>query len=487
MYNKVFITGGNKGYLPLIEVLIKSIKPYLTQSDFIVYTFDCDYKIEGVETRRINLPILKFPPQGDYFNLAWKDNKLYWAKYYATLDAHKDYEYVSWLDGDAFVTEHINEIWNYSEQCKNTPQPLFMHYWYPDTANWVLTHGGLKVEGRYGMEASFIFNSPRNPNNKLIAAGIYLSYKSHIQFFKDCLDMWFESHHKDCYVFVDDNGYSEERLTNILTWKNNTQGFLPITWLNYHTEEKETYFKDKKITSFLKKETDVMVNTDTGNVIMIHAPKDVEDLNNMYKAYYSNATKLMIVAHPDDELIFGGSSLIENNNWRVICLTNKRDNKRRKEFEKVMRDLAIPEFEVYDLEDNFNVNLNDQQLTSILQNEINSKNWEKIVTHNSIGEYGHHHHYQIHNKVKELVNDTSKLWVFDKDISYNNSLVLNKKSDIFYKRYKSQGDIFTQIQTMKGRWFTDKDMTTNYIDHGVIKPYNESTYRDDKFIHCTLK
>ena len=61
-----------------------------------------------------------------------------------------------------------------------------------------------------------------------------------------------------------------------------------------------------------------MVNTDTGNVIMIHSPKDVEDLNNMYKAYYSNATKLMIVAHPDDELIFGGFSLIENNNYKPI-------------------------------------------------------------------------------------------------------------------------------------------------------------------------
>jgi hypothetical protein len=40
---------------------------------------------------------------------------------------------------------------------------------------------------------------------------------------------------------------------------------------------------------------------------------------------------------------------------------------------------------------------------------------------------------------------------------------------------------------MSGSWFKDKDMTTNYVEHGVIKPYNESTYKDDEFIHCTLK
>ncbi len=52
--------------------------------------------------------------------------------------------------------------------------------------------------------------------------------------------MWYESHHRECYIFVDDNAYSEERLANVYTWKNNTQGFLPITWLNYWNNQKET-------------------------------------------------------------------------------------------------------------------------------------------------------------------------------------------------------------------------------------------------------
>ena len=37
-----------------------------------------------------------------------------------------------------------------------------------------------------------------------------------------------------------------------------------------------------------------------------------------------NVKKLMIVAHPDDELIFGGAELIKHGpEYKVICLTNK--------------------------------------------------------------------------------------------------------------------------------------------------------------------
>ena len=43
----------------------------------------------------------------------------------------------------------------------------------------------------------------------------------------------------------------------------------------------------------------------------------------------------MIVAHPDDETIWGGSHLI-NGNYTVLCITNGNNKKRKKEFMKVM-------------------------------------------------------------------------------------------------------------------------------------------------------
>lgn len=45
---------------------------------------------------------------------------------------------------------------------------------------------------------------------------------------------------------------------------------------------------------------------------------------------------LMIVAHPDDETIWGGSHLI-NGNYTVLCITNGNNKKRKKEFMNVMK------------------------------------------------------------------------------------------------------------------------------------------------------
>ena len=42
--------------------------------------------------------------------------------------------------------------------------------------------------------------------------------------------------------------------------------------------------------------------------------------------------KVMIVAHPDDELIFGGAELIQNKGYKVICITNQDNIQRKKEF-----------------------------------------------------------------------------------------------------------------------------------------------------------
>ena len=58
--------------------------------------------------------------------------------------------------------------------------------------------------------------------------------------------------------------------------------------------------------------------------------KEIDQINlNKYK-------KLMIVAHPDDEMIWGGSHLLEGN-YLVVCLTNGNNNIRKKEFIKVMK------------------------------------------------------------------------------------------------------------------------------------------------------
>ena len=51
----------------------------------------------------------------------------------------------------------------------------------------------------------------------------------------------------------------------------------------------------------------------------------------------SDCTKLMVVAHPDDETLWGGAHLTEGG-WFVVCLTNGYNEVRKNEFYEVMKE-----------------------------------------------------------------------------------------------------------------------------------------------------
>lgn len=133
------------------------------------------------------------------------------------------------------------------------------------------------------------------------------------------------------------------------------------------------------------------------------------------------ADKLMIVAHPDDELIFGGRQLLNETGWKVITITNasvhsnnmfRRSsiNIREKEFASVMNQLGYP-YEMWDFEDNFfNSNWDESIIIPKLLKEFN-KNYKKIVTHNLQGEYGHRQHKRVSQIVHRL--QPKNLYVFD--------------------------------------------------------------------------
>lgn len=131
------------------------------------------------------------------------------------------------------------------------------------------------------------------------------------------------------------------------------------------------------------------------------------------------ADKLMIVAHPDDECIFGGSLLIEQKGWHVICVTggsyysrNKwalsSENNRIIEFVKVMNCLEC-KYEMWDFEDNlFNANW-DVTLQYRLKQLLN-QTYQKVITHNLEGEYGHIQHKKLSQIVHQL--RPTNLYVF---------------------------------------------------------------------------
>ncbi len=177
---------------------------------------------------------------------------------------------------------------------------------------------------------------------------------------------------------------------------------------------------------------------------------------------FSGYNKLMIIAHPDDDMIWGGTALIKDD-YVVVCITCGVNKTRVKEFETVMEEtndkyimLGYPD-KTNGQKDNWN--LVRQSIHEDLEKIINLKDWEIIVTHNPEGEYGHIHHKMTSHMVTESANH-SKLYYFGKYYTKRSMAsletplpnriddeLLNKKIEIL-KMYESQSFIMTMFDQM---------------------------------------
>lgn len=89
--------------------------------------------------------------------------------------------------------------------------------------------------------------------------------------------------------------------------------------------------------------------------------------------------KLMVVAHPDDESIFGGAALLSEQGWKVICLTNGDNETRSNEFRNVMRRVGAS-FEIWNYPDALKGSFDPRQLGKDLGKVINKHKFQRIVT-----------------------------------------------------------------------------------------------------------
>ena len=108
--------------------------------------------------------------------------------------------------------------------------------------------------------------------------------------------------------------------------------------------------------------------------------------------------KLLIVAHPDDETLWGYHQLNESKGWKILCVTNASNTIRVNE----LKNIAIhfdSALEVWNYQDSaFHYNMH-PQLYKDIENEINKPNVKMILTHNPLGEYGHIQHIKVSNVV----------------------------------------------------------------------------------------
>lgn len=138
------------------------------------------------------------------------------------------------------------------------------------------------------------------------------------------------------------------------------------------------------------------------------------------KQNLSQVKHLMIVAHPDDETLWGGAHLLDGG-YLVVCITNGNNQIRAAEFQVVMKQsgnigliLSYPD-KVGGKRDNW-MHIR-TQLTKDLTRIMTYQSWDRIVTHNAAGEYGHLHHKMTHEIVTNIYDMTNlemPLYVFGK-------------------------------------------------------------------------
>jgi len=137
--------------------------------------------------------------------------------------------------------------------------------------------------------------------------------------------------------------------------------------------------------------------------------KEVEKVKNV----------VLIVAHPDDETLWAGGTILSHPfwNWFIICLCRKSDKERATKFYTALQ-VFKAEGIMGDLDDGPDQKpLDEKVMESAILDLLPSRNFDLIITHNPSGEYTRHiRHEEVSKSVIKLWDagkiTAKELWTF---------------------------------------------------------------------------
>ena len=142
----------------------------------------------------------------------------------------------------------------------------------------------------------------------------------------------------------------------------------------------------------------------------------------------------MITAHPDDEALFGGAELLTHpKEYKVVTVDEYHSEDRREEFIASMEFIGIEEYEHWTGYKG-GEDYHREKLIYELLRVLRERDYKKIVTHGTNGEYGHPRHRACHDILAHLRPE--KLWCFSRGKRLDEKIIERKRE--LLSCYRSQ-------------------------------------------------
>lgn len=122
----------------------------------------------------------------------------------------------------------------------------------------------------------------------------------------------------------------------------------------------------------------------------------------------ANKRALVIVAHPDDEIIWMGGTIRKQTgiDWTIFSLCRQDDADREPKFKRVCAYCGAKGI-IADLDDKDALDKSEAKARAkaLIKKKIKADDYDYIFTHGANGEYGHPRHVAVYEAVKELLSE----------------------------------------------------------------------------------